>query len=84
MGKLDSELRPTREVKTATRMAVDEYTTYTDFGNPLDGGYEDQPAEWVESMACVKAAWNKAKSEIEADIQRKQKEAQKKANGKKR
>ncbi len=73
-------MKPTREVKRATEIFLDEYLTHTDFGSPDTGGYDDQPAEWVEAMACIKAAYNKAKGEIEAAIQEKQRKAAEKRN----
>ncbi len=57
---------------------------YESFENqfPHSGGLDDQPAEWVEAISCVRAARNKANSIIESQIEadRKAKEKNKSRN----
>lgn len=34
------------------------------------GGYDDQPAEWVDAIIAVQAAYNRAQNELQEDIEK--------------
>lgn len=78
---LREEMKPTREVKRAAVTAVDDFLAYKSLGErfPHDGGYDDQPAEWVEAVHAVQLAHGKATGEIEErDRKRQEQEAKRK------
>ena len=73
-------MKPTREVVEAASWALEAHSEFETFGMPRDGGLENQDAEWVEAIECVKHAYSKAEREIEQA----QEERQAKAANKKR
>jgi hypothetical protein len=76
MKKLHAEQRVTREVRRAAHDAMEDYQNYTTFEHATMGGYDEQPAEWVEAITCIKAASEEARHTIEAEIEADQKRAQ--------
>jgi hypothetical protein len=76
------DAKPTREARVAADQALEDFMQQKTFGNPLPGGYEEQPAEWVEAINCMQTAENRARrvieQEMEEDAKRKAKEQERK------
>lgn len=56
--------------------ALDDFLAFQNLGNkfPVEGGYDDQPHEWVEGITAVQTAYNKATAEIQEDIDKKERQ----------
>lgn len=77
--QLQSELRPTREVKIAAQLMMEDHITYDTFGN--QNNLADQPAEWVEAMMATQSAEKRIKNMLEERRQEEEKrEIQKQRN----
>lgn len=78
MDQLNKELKVTREVKHAATNAIEDYITFKNFGSSTAGGYDEQPAEWVESITATTHAASRVEKLIEEEMRKEQEERAKK------
>lgn len=72
---VDAEYNPTPLARRAVLDAIEDFDIHRTLGGalPCSGGYDEQPAEWVEATLCVKAAYENARYDLE---RREQEEAE--------
>lgn len=79
MLELYKKFRPTKEIIRASERYVDDYMRWRTFGFKFQGGYDDQEAEYTDSLEICKVAWESVEREIKEE-QRKREEAAAKRN----
>jgi len=74
-------MKPTREAKRAATEALQDWIVWETFDHNFlyDGGLLEQENEWLDAIAAVSAASNKAEDFIQAEQQAMQEAEQKRA-----